>query len=142
LAPPHTIKSQHSAGSVSSETVQNFPASALENVLERLVGEIQDEFDIEQPELSRINENEFFVPGSYGLHDIRALTDLDLQNADVSTVAGYFLAMLGRMPRKGDQVRIGNYTVTVAEAKDRRIERLHFARIPRDANALPRARFP
>ncbi len=110
---------------------------SLENVLERLVGEIQDEFDAEQPELLRINENEFSVPGSYSLHDIRVLTGLDLQNADVSTVAGYVLAMLGRMPRKGDQVQIGDYTVTVAEANDRRIERLHFARIPRDANASP-----
>ena len=43
-------------------------------VLERLVGEIQDEFDAEQPELQRINENEFSVPGSYSLHDLGALT--------------------------------------------------------------------
>ena len=42
--------------------------------LERLVGEIQDEFDAEQPELQRINENEFSVPGSYSLHDLGALT--------------------------------------------------------------------
>ena len=101
---------------------------SLENVLERLVGEIQDEFDAEQPELQRINENEFSVPGSYSLHDLGALTGLDLQNADVSTVGGYVLAMLGRMPRKGDQVRIGDYVVTVAEGNDHRIERLHFVK--------------
>jgi CBS domain containing-hemolysin-like protein len=56
------------------------------------------------------------------------LTGLDLQNADVSTVGGYVLAMLGHMPRKGDQVRVGDYVVTVAEGNDRRIERLHFVK--------------
>ncbi len=103
---------------------------ALENVLEKLVGEIQDEFDAEQPEFQRISEKEFIVSGAMSLHDLRALTGLDLQNADVSTIGGYMVASIGHLPREGEQIRIGDYLVTVKQSNQRRIEKLHFVRRP------------
>ena len=101
----------------------------LENVLEELVGDIQDEFDVEKEEFRRINENEFVVDGALGLYELEDLTGLELESADVSTIGGHVTHLLGHLPRQGEQVRIGDYLVTVTEAAPRRIRKLHFAKV-------------
>ena len=101
----------------------------LENVLEELVGDIQDEFDAEKEEFRRINENEFSVDGALGLYELNDLTGLELESADVSTVGGYVTHLLGHLPKQGEQVRIGDYLVTVTEAAARRVRKLHFAKV-------------
>ena len=101
----------------------------LENVLEELVGDIQDEFDTDKEEFRRIDENEFTVDGALGLYELNDLAGLELESADVSTVGGYVTHLLGRMPRQGDQVRIGDYQVTISQADNRRVKQLHFKKI-------------
>src|SRR5260370_3270478 len=61
----------------------------MENVLEELVGDIQDEFDFEKEEFRKISANEFSVDGSLGLYELNDLAKLDLESADVSTIGGY-----------------------------------------------------
>ena len=102
----------------------------LDDVLEELVGEIQDEFDAEQPRFQRLDENDFTVSGALGLHELRDLAGLDLQHPDVSTVSGYVTAALGHLPRKGEQVTICGHRVTVAQAGTRRVQQLHFHKLP------------
>ena len=101
----------------------------LENVLEELVGDIQDEFDSDKEEFRRINENEFSVDGALGLYELNDLIGLELESADVSTVGGYVTHLLGHLPKQGEQVRIGDYLVTVTEAAARRVRKLHFAKV-------------
>ena len=101
----------------------------LENVLEELVGDIQDEFDAEPAEFREINENEFTVEGAVGLYELQDLADLTLESADVSTIGGYVTHLLGHLPKAGEQVRIENYLVTVAKTDERRIEQLHFRKL-------------
>ena len=101
----------------------------LENVLEELVGDIQDEFDTDKEEFRRINENEFGVDGALGLYELNDLTGLELESADVSTIGGYVTHLLGHLPKQGEQVRIGDYLVTVTEAAARRVRKLHFAKV-------------
>ena len=76
----------------------------MENVLEELVGDIQDEFDMEKPEFRKINEDEFVVAGGLGLYELRDLAGIELENADVSTVGGYVTQLLGHLPKQGEQV--------------------------------------
>jgi len=101
----------------------------LENVLEELVGDIQDEFDAEKEEFRKISENEFTVAGSLGLYELNDATGLELESADVSTVGGYVTHLLGHLPKSGEQVKIDDYRVTVAQADGRRVEQLHFKKI-------------
>lgn len=101
----------------------------LDNVLAELVGEIHDEFDAERPEFQRLNPNEFDVEGVLGLYELNDLTDMDLTSSDVSTVGGYVTHVLGRLPKQGEQVRIGEYMVTVTQTDGRRIGQLHFRRL-------------
>ena len=101
----------------------------LENVLEELVGDIQDEFDVEKEEFRKINENEFVVDGALGLYELRDAAGLELDSADVSTIGGYVTNLLGHLPKQGEQVKIDNYCVTVSQADSRRVRQLHFRKL-------------
>src|SRR5438477_1481284 len=101
----------------------------LENVLEELVGDIQDEFDFEKEEFSKISANEFSVDGALGLYELNDLVKLELESADVSTIGGYVTHLLGHLPKTGEQVKIDNYLVTVSQADSRRVKQLHFKRL-------------
>src|SRR5213082_959139 len=101
----------------------------LENVLEELVGDIQDEFDFEKEEFRKISANEFSVDGALGLYELNDLVKLDLESADVSTIGGYVTHLLGHLPKTGEQVKIDGYLVTVSQADSRRVKQLHFKKL-------------
>ena len=102
----------------------------MENVLEELVGDIQDEFDMEKPEFRRLNEHEFVVAGGLGLYELRDLAGIELENADVSTIGGFVTQLLGHLPKQGEQVQIEEYLVTVSQTDGRRVGQLHFKKMP------------
>jgi CBS domain containing-hemolysin-like protein len=101
----------------------------LENVLEELVGDIQDEFDSEKEEFRKINENEFIVDGALGLYELHDTAGLELDSADVSTIGGYVTHLLGHLPKQGEQVKIDNYLVTITQTDGRRVGQLHFKKM-------------
>ncbi len=105
----------------------------LENVLEELVGDIQDEFDSEKEEFRKINENEFVVDGALGLYELRDTAGLELDSADVSTIGGYVTHLLGHLPKQGEQVKIANYLVTITQTDGRRVGQLHFKKMSESA---------
>src|SRR6266576_1267700 len=109
----------------------------LENVLEELVGDIQDEFDFEKEEFRKISANEFSVDGGLGLYELDDLAKLDLESPDVSTIGGYVTHLLGHLPKTGEQVKIDNYVVTVSQADDRRVKQLHFKKLSDAPAATP-----
>jgi CBS domain containing-hemolysin-like protein len=101
----------------------------MENVLEELVGDIQDEFDAEKEEFRKISEDEFVVDGGLGLYELRDAVGLELDSADVSTIGGYVTHLLGHLPKQGEQVRIDSYLVTVSQSDGRRVRQLHFRKL-------------
>jgi CBS domain containing-hemolysin-like protein len=107
----------------------------MENVLEELVGDIQDEFDTETEEFKKISDDEFVVDGGLGLYELRDMAGLELDSADVSTIGGYVTHLLGHLPKQGEQVRIDDYLVTVSQSDSRRVKQLDFRRVaPPEAN--------
>jgi CBS domain containing-hemolysin-like protein len=108
----------------------------LENVLEELVGDIQDEFDVEKEEFRKISASEFTVEGGLGLYELNELAKLDLESADVSTIGGYVTHLLGHLPKQGEQVNIDDYLVTVAQSDSRRVKQLHFKKLSDKSDAL------
>ncbi len=111
----------------------------LENVLEEIVGDIQDEFDSEKSEFRKINENEFSVDGALGLYELRDLAGLELESADVSTIGGYVTHLLGHLPKQGEQVRIYDYVVTISQTDGRRVGQLHFRKQGESVEDRPQA---
>jgi CBS domain containing-hemolysin-like protein len=100
----------------------------FDNVIEELVGDIQDEFDDEQPEFKMVGDGEYQVDGKLGLHELAALMDLELESPDVSTVGGYVTHLLGHLPESGERVRIENFEVTVTSTDGRRVIEVRFSR--------------
>jgi CBS domain containing-hemolysin-like protein len=105
---------------------------SLDNVLEELVGDIQDEFDADLQEYKKISDDEFIVEGALGLYEVNDLIGLELESADVSTIGGYVTHLLGHLPRPGEQVRIDGYAVIVTKADGRRVDQLHFKKLPEE----------
>jgi CBS domain containing-hemolysin-like protein len=105
----------------------------LDNVLAEIVGEIRDEFDALPAEFHRASENEFTVKGTLGLYELNDFTELELESAEVSTVGGYIVNLLGHIPRAGEQVRVGAYLATVLQSDGRRIGALKFQKVPEDS---------
>ena len=100
----------------------------LDNVLEELVGSIHDEFDTQEEEITKIREGEFDAEGTLALHDLAEETGLRFEETEVSTIGGYITQLLGHLPVRGESIRIGEYTATVAETDGRRILKVHFKR--------------
>jgi CBS domain containing-hemolysin-like protein len=108
----------------------------LDNVLEELVGEIQDEFDSEKPEFRRVSGDEFDVDGSLGLYELHDLAGLELESADVSTIGGYVTHLLGHLPKVGEKVRIEDFEVTVTQTDGRRVGQVHFKRLAEQSEEI------
>ncbi len=105
---------------------------ALENVIEEIVGQIQDEFDAERPELSRIEDNVYQVLGSMLIEDLETRLGLEIDTRDEDTIAGIALSEIGRRPRVGDRVKVGPLDLEVLEVEGHRILALR-VRIERPA---------
>ena len=101
----------------------------LDDVLEELVGDIQDEFDTDKEEFKKISADEFTVDGTLGLYELNDLAKLELESPDVSTIGGYVTHLLGHLPKQGEQVKIDNYLVTVSQTDARRVKQLHFRKL-------------
>src|SRR5205809_1527621 len=101
----------------------------LEDVLEELVGDIQDEFDFEKEEFRKISANEFSVDGALGLYELNDLAKVDLESPDVSTIGGDVTHLLRHLPKTGEPVKIEWYLVTVSQSDGRRVNQLHFKKL-------------
>ncbi len=111
----------------------------LDNVLEEIVGVIQDEFDTAEQDFRKINETEFEVDGTHALYELEEMLGYKFDEADVTTIGGFVTSELGHLPVKGEIVRIGDWMVTVMDADKRRVLRVHFKSIPQPEVLAPGA---
>lgn len=93
----------------------------VEDILEEIVGEIQDERDRTPATIQRLPDDSYRVAGRVGIEELNDTLEWDLPKADYETVAGLILATLHRIPRIGEEFRVGRYALTVLEADERRI---------------------
>lgn len=97
----------------------------IENVLEELVGEIQDEFDQELPQVSPEKDGTFIVDGRIPLEEASKLFDLPVGGGgEYDTLGGFVFGMLGKRPRVGDTVELLNHRLEVVEMHGLRIYRI------------------
>ncbi len=102
----------------------------LDNVIEELVGDIQDEFDNETSEFTRINDKEFVVEGTTSLNDLSDFEpELHIDSGEVTTVGGYITQLLGRFPELGETVEILGYEARVTSVDDRLVGQVHFRKL-------------
>ncbi|MBC7076612.1 MAG: HlyC/CorC family transporter [Syntrophomonadaceae bacterium] len=103
----------------------------LENVLEELVGEIQDEFDEEEPEIVFEEDHTLLVSGRMFLNDAAERFGLSVgEEEQYYTLAGFLLGKLGRRPREGDIIKEGNLQMEIARMRGMRIDRIRISPAP------------
>src|SRR5207249_1922290 len=96
----------------------------LENILEELVGQIQDEFDQEKPLLLRTSETTWEADGTLPLRELEDLLGEPLQTEDITTASGWVTHRLGGFPKVGDTVAVGTSELRVEEMEGLRVARL------------------
>jgi putative hemolysin len=103
----------------------------LEDVIEELVGEVQDEFDRELPMLREEN-GVFLINGLMPLSDVRERLGMDLDDESYDTVGGMVFGRLGRLAQVGDTLDVEDYRFTVTAVDGRRV-----AQVKAKAKELP-----
>jgi CBS domain containing-hemolysin-like protein len=96
----------------------------LENVLEALVGQIQDEFDQEEMQFVRQGEHAWEVAGTLPLHELEQIIGEVHHDESVTTASGWVTQKLGGFPKAGDSLMVGNYALRVEEMDGPRVARL------------------
>ncbi|MFH5801801.1 hemolysin family protein [Haladaptatus sp. CMAA 1911] len=98
----------------------------IEDILEEIVGDIRDEFDIPAQERSieKQNDGTYVVDGGASLQDVNDMLDTAFESDDVDTIGGWVLSYLGRVPETSDQIEQDEYVLRVDEIEDTRISRL------------------
>ncbi len=99
----------------------------IEDLLEEIVGEIQDEYDVEEPMIERLSDDEARVDGRANVDDLADLfdTDVPLEDEDeYDTVGGLIYHRIGGVPRPGDQVSLDGLTLTVEKTDGRRVSKV------------------
>ncbi|MDA8216303.1 MAG: hemolysin family protein [Dehalococcoidales bacterium] len=100
----------------------------MEDLLEEIVGEIRDEYDLEESRLDVVGPHEVLANGLVSVADLGEALDVEIEVEDVDTVAGLVFAKLGRIPIPGDSVQAGDVTVTVESMVGRRIRKVRAIR--------------
>jgi putative hemolysin len=98
--------------------------ATLEDLLEEIVGEIEDEFDVSEEPVEQINEDSYRVDGMFSIDDFNERFGTDLPEEDFHTVAGFVFGQLGRAPEPGDDVSYDGMRFDVLEVEGNRIERI------------------
>ena len=103
----------------------------LEDILEEIVGDIEDESDREKPRVRRVGEREWIAVGHAEREHLEAGISLILPEGDFETVAGYILTRIGRIPKIGEQVETDGFLLTVNKANERAIQEVHIRQTKR-----------
>jgi CBS domain containing-hemolysin-like protein len=96
----------------------------IEDILEELFGDIKDEFDVDEDICRKITANSYIISGKVELDYINEKYELNIEEGDYETIAGYIITKLGRIPAQGETVEIDNYTILTARAEAQKIELL------------------
>lgn len=99
----------------------------LEDILEEIVGEIRDEYDMDEEDpIQKLNDREYLIQGSMNLEDLCDVLHLQLSSEDYDTVGGYMIELLDHLPKTGEEIRTPENILLRVEAMDKnRISKLY-----------------
>jgi len=100
----------------------------IEDIIEELVGEIQDEFDEGEAEIEEIGDGVYAIDGRIPITDVNEYFGLDLPHEDFDTIGGYILGVLGRPPEPGDTVEVDGVILQVKSVDGPRVSMLTLKR--------------
>jgi magnesium and cobalt exporter, CNNM family len=112
----------------------------LEDILEQIVGEIQDEYDTDEvAPIQVVKDDHWRVEGGVALSELESALGHSFDRDDVSTVGGLVLAEFGRVPRSGESIDVSGYRLMVEHVVRRRVKRIGVYRTPVEPSMAERA---
>jgi len=109
----------------------------IEDLLEEIVGEIQDEFDAEEPIVAEVNEHEYLFDARVSLDEVSKLVGVELPSEGGDTLGGFIYSQLGKVPAVGDTVAYGPVAVEVLSVAGRRIKQVRATVVPEGGSGTP-----
>ena len=101
----------------------------LEDVLEELVGEIQDEFDQETPLIVKLSDREYLVDGVTPVHELEGQCGLVLDSTHASTIGGYLIEYKGELPIEGESFLLEGWEILIKKVRNRRIQQVQLRKL-------------
>ncbi len=103
----------------------------IEDILEELVGEIEDEHDVDEDEIIKISKDVYLVDAKIELEEFIKFFELNIESLDIDaeTLGGLFIAKFGVIPKKGDKINLDQIKIIVSDTDSRRIKRFKVVRI-------------
>ncbi len=99
----------------------------LEDIVEELVGEIQDEFDEEKPIVEKVSDQEFIVSAAASIYDVNEYLPHDLpEDEDYDTIGGLVGDLFGKIPEVGERTEFYGYTITILKKTEQNVESVKF----------------
>ncbi len=108
---------------------------SVEDIIEQIVGDIDDEFDEEDEVIEKVNDTTYIVDGNVHLDDLEESTGVALESESSETINGFITDLMGEIPRentKYDTINYENYAFDIIDVKDRRIEKLKISILPEE----------
>jgi CBS domain containing-hemolysin-like protein len=96
----------------------------MEDLVEEIVGQIVDEYDVEEPEVQPIEEGRWLIDGRMHLDDVNDEIGADFESEEFDTLGGYVFGLCGRQPEEGDEVEDDDWSLRVAATDGRRVVRV------------------
>ncbi len=110
----------------------------IEDLLEEIVGEIRDEYDVEAEPIVDEGGGSYVFSATVGVDDMAERLDVEVERQGFETVGGYLLARLGRVPRVGENLVVDRVDVEILDGEERRIQRVRMRRRPESVSAAAR----
>ncbi len=99
----------------------------IEDILEELVGEIVDEYDVEEPLVTALDQGGYLVDGRLNLTELEGLIEADLPDEELDTVGGLLLSLAGRVPHQGEEFEYGSFLLTAERIQGRRVAQVRIS---------------
>ena len=109
----------------------------IEDLLEEIVGEIRDEFDVGEPEIFAVNEKEFLIDARVSIDQLNQLLSVSLKGEGFDTLGGFIYHRLGKIPSPGDAVEYDGLNIEVVSTIGRRLSRLRVTKLEEEDSTPP-----
>ncbi len=144
MRPPHFVPESKKVHELLTEMRQNQISIAvvvdeyggtagivtIEDLLEEIVGEIRDEFDIGDQPVQLLTQDEVIVDARVGIDDLSEMFDVQIKKNDFDSIGGFIINELGRIPSVGDNVQVNGISLKVLSVAGRRIKKVRVTKLP------------
>lgn len=96
----------------------------LEDLLEEIVGEIRDEYDVEETLYSKLEDGSILINAKMDIGEANKKFKMSIPEDDFETVGGFILDLLGRVPKQGEEIEYRNLKITIVEADEHSLSKL------------------